>query len=162
MATHNKIGRLTERIETLVSRRTNETCCCRLLAASLLASKHFALAHRRRPHQPNPHSVGAAHAIQPAGSFFGGFRTTAGCQPHRRDGPSSETLHKVGLRAMSALGPLIPGSRTHGRHLSTSQSGPCMDGARGAREKNLTFRETIRVQSCIRPLNAAVVPLALM
>jgi hypothetical protein len=38
----------------------------------------------------------------------------------------------------------------------------CMDGARRAREKNLTFRETIRVQSCIRPLNAAVVPLALM
>jgi hypothetical protein len=37
-----------------------------------------------------------------------------------------------------------------------------MDGARRAREKNLTFRETIRVQSCIRPLNAAVVPLALM
>jgi hypothetical protein len=41
-------------------------------------------------------------------------------------------------------------------------SGSCMDGARRAREKNLTFRETIRVQSCIRPLNAAVVPLALM
>ena len=34
---------------------------------------------------------------------------------------------------------------------------PCMDGARSAREKNLTFRETIRVQPCIRPLNAAVV-----
>ena len=34
--------------------------------------------------------------------------------------------------------------------------GSCMDGARGAREKNLTFRETIRVQSCIRPLSAAV------
>ena len=33
---------------------------------------------------------------------------------------------------------------------------PCMDGARGAREKNLTFRETIRVQPCIRPLDAAV------
>jgi hypothetical protein len=33
---------------------------------------------------------------------------------------------------------------------------PCMDGARSAREKNLTFRETIRVQPCIRPLNAAV------
>jgi hypothetical protein len=31
-----------------------------------------------------------------------------------------------------------------------------MDGARGAREKNLTFRETIRVQPCIRPLDAAV------
>jgi hypothetical protein len=29
---------------------------------------------------------------------------------------------------------------------------PCMDGARSAREKNLTFRETIRVQPCIRPL----------
>jgi hypothetical protein len=40
--------------------------------------------------------------------------------------------------------------------------GSCMDGARRAREKNLTFRETILVQSCIRPLNAAVVPLALM
>jgi 6-phosphofructokinase len=34
---------------------------------------------------------------------------------------------------------------------------PCMDGARSARKKNLTFRETIRVQPCIRPLNAAVV-----
>jgi hypothetical protein len=34
---------------------------------------------------------------------------------------------------------------------------PCMDGARSAREKSLTFRETIRVQPCIRPLNAAVV-----
>ena len=34
---------------------------------------------------------------------------------------------------------------------------PSMDGARSAREKNLTFRETIRVQPCIRPLNAAVV-----
>src|SRR5262245_2796428 len=33
------------------------------------------------------------------------------------------------------------------------RSGSCMDGARGAREKNLTFCETIRVQSCIRPLN---------
>src|SRR5262245_65201424 len=28
--------------------------------------------------------------------------------------------------------------------------GSRMDGARGAREKNLTFRETIRVQPCIR------------
>ena len=29
---------------------------------------------------------------------------------------------------------------------------PCMDGARGAREKNLTFRETIRVRRVLRPL----------
>src|ERR1700730_4218130 len=34
----------------------------------------------------------------------------------------------------------------------TRDTMPCMDGARGAREKNLTFRETIRVQPCIRPL----------
>src|SRR5208337_3415137 len=34
---------------------------------------------------------------------------------------------------------------------------PCMDGARGAREKNLTFPRSVRVQPCIRPLNAAVV-----
>jgi hypothetical protein len=33
---------------------------------------------------------------------------------------------------------------------------PCMDGARGAREKNLTFLRSVRVQPCIRPLNAAV------
>src|ERR671918_2772171 len=32
-----------------------------------------------------------------------------------------------------------------------------MDGARGAREKNLTFPRIVRVQPCIRPLNAAVV-----
>ena len=32
-----------------------------------------------------------------------------------------------------------------------------MDDARGAREKNLTFPRIIRVQPCIRPLNAAVV-----
>jgi hypothetical protein len=31
-----------------------------------------------------------------------------------------------------------------------------MDGARGAREKNLTFLRIVRVQPCIRPLNAAV------
>ena len=34
---------------------------------------------------------------------------------------------------------------------------PCMDGARGAREKNLTLSRNVRVQPCIRPLNAAVV-----
>src|SRR6516225_11985662 len=34
---------------------------------------------------------------------------------------------------------------------------PCMDGARSAREKNLTFSRNVRVQPCIRPLNAAVV-----
>jgi hypothetical protein len=34
---------------------------------------------------------------------------------------------------------------------------PCMDGARDAREKNLTFSRNVRVQPCIRPLNAAVV-----
>jgi hypothetical protein len=32
-----------------------------------------------------------------------------------------------------------------------------MDGARGAREKNLTLSQNVRVQSCIWPLNAAVV-----
>jgi hypothetical protein len=30
------------------------------------------------------------------------------------------------------------------------------DGARAAREKNLTFLRIVRVQPCIRPLNAAV------
>ena len=30
-------------------------------------------------------------------------------------------------------------------------------GARGAREKNLTLSRNVRVQPCIRPLNAAVV-----
>jgi len=34
---------------------------------------------------------------------------------------------------------------------------PCMDGARDAREKNLTFSRNVRVQPCIRPLSAAVV-----
>src|SRR6516164_4288323 len=34
---------------------------------------------------------------------------------------------------------------------------PCMDGARGAREKNLACPRNVRVQPCIRPLNAAVV-----
>jgi hypothetical protein len=29
-------------------------------------------------------------------SFLGGFRMTVLCQPHRRDGPSSEALHKCG------------------------------------------------------------------
>jgi hypothetical protein len=38
-----------------------------------------------------------------------------------------------------------------------SEPPPCMDGARGAREKNLTFPRSVRVQPCIRPLNAAVV-----
>jgi hypothetical protein len=31
-----------------------------------------------------------------------------------------------------------------------------MDGARVAREKNLTFSRNVRVQPCIRPLSAAV------
>jgi hypothetical protein len=34
---------------------------------------------------------------------------------------------------------------------------PCMDGARGAREKNLTSQRNVRVQPCIRPLSAAAV-----
>src|ERR1700730_14555697 len=49
-----------------------------------------------------------------------------------------------------------------GEFLITSAKGllqqnlPCMDGARGARENNLTFRKPMRVQPCIRPLDAAV------
>jgi hypothetical protein len=33
---------------------------------------------------------------------------------------------------------------------------PCMDGARGARGGDLMFPRIVRVQPCIRPLNAAV------
>ena len=40
--------------------------------------------------------------------------------------------------------------------LAAREDGSCMDGARGAREKNLTFARIVRVQPCIRPLNAAV------
>src|SRR5919106_2541615 len=43
------------------------------------------------------------------------------------------------------------------RRVSYVREVPCMDGARGAREKNLTFPRIVRVQPCIRPLNAAVV-----
>ena len=32
---------------------------------------------------------------------------------------------------------------------------PCMDGARGAREKNLACPRNVRVQPCIRPLAPA-------
>jgi hypothetical protein len=40
---------------------------------------------------------------------------------------------------------------------ANGSNGSCMDGARGAREKNWTFARIVRVQPCIRPLNAAVV-----
>src|ERR1700730_12560585 len=43
------------------------------------ASKHTALPRSHLPHQPNPHSGvrGILCAPSPAGSFLGGFRTTA-------------------------------------------------------------------------------------
>jgi hypothetical protein len=43
----------------------------------------------------------------------------------------------------------------HAAHRGYGREVPCMDGARGAREKNLTFSRNVRVQPCIRPLNAA-------
>ena len=42
------------------------------------------------------------------------------------------------------------------RALWTFRVVPCMDGAHVAREKNLTLSRNVRVQPCIRPLNAAV------
>ena len=56
---------------------------------------------------------------------------------------------RVGSRA--AVGQGAPRVRRDGAR------GACMDGARGAREKNLTLSRNVRVQPCIRPLNAAVV-----
>jgi hypothetical protein len=47
-----------------------------------------------------------------------------------------------------------------GRLLHCSEWTPCMDGARGAEESD--YQRNVRVQSCIRPLNAAVRPPALM
>jgi len=48
-------------------------------------------------------------------------------------------------------------SRPNLRTAAIRRGVPCMDGARGAREKNLTSPRIVRVQPCIRPLNAAVV-----
>src|ERR1700730_12131312 len=67
-------------------------------------------------------------------------------------GLGSRTVPSLRLRFESDA----PQSTDIGRHVGHASSVPCMDGARGAREKNLTFRETIRVQPCIRPLDAAV------
>src|SRR3974377_228189 len=66
--------------------------------------------------------------------------TPANCRSESQPDQSPLTLQYSPLTRTSQHSPYVP----------------CMDGARGAREKNLTFRETIRVQPCIRPLNAAV------
>src|SRR6516225_10337899 len=46
------------------------------------------------------------------------------------------------------------GSGHSGRQANVSEV-PCMDGARGAREKNLACPRNVRVQPCIRPLAPA-------
>src|SRR5262245_24408984 len=58
--------------------------------------------------------------------------------------------------SFASIRPRQPPIATVERTSSIGGFVPCMDGARGAREKNLTFPRIVRVQPCIRPLNAAV------
>jgi hypothetical protein len=74
----------------------------------------------RRTHLPrhsNPHSRvrGTLRAPSPAGSFLGGFRTTApGARRSHLDRPSSETLNTTGLMRCSNSG-FIRSPRRRGR-----------------------------------------------